>query len=66
MGKVEGGQEEMKVSSIYEQAALVGWSQKARQSLYLDHGPGSGCGGDGNTTFIDNHSADLLVETLLN
>lgn len=50
--------------SAYEQAAPADWSRKARQSLYLDHGPRSGCGGDGNTTFIDNHCADLLVEPL--
>jgi len=66
MGKMESGQEEMKVRSVYEQAALVGWSRKARQSLYLDHGPRSGCGGDGNTTFTANHSEDLLCETLPN
>ena len=65
MGKMESGQEKMKVGSVYEQAALVGWSRKARQSLYLDHSPQSGCGGDGNTTIVDNDSADRLVETLL-
>ena len=37
---MEGGQEEeMMMESIYEHAALVGWSRKARQSLYLDHDP---------------------------
>ena len=66
MGKVESGQKEMRVSSVYEQAALAGWSRKARQSLYLDHSPRSGCGGDSNTTIIDNDSPDPLVESLPN
>ncbi len=50
----------MKVRSVYKQAALVVGSRKARQSLYFDHGLRSGCGGDGNTTFVENDSADFL------